>query len=115
MKRYLSRIFAVLILAILVSACAGGTGSTVTDEPAAESTAEPAQEPEMPEEAAELSLTLHSQDAPEAEQTFHTSNRETIEAFHDLFECVKRQREYPSAYTDSAGRQPVSFAAGSPD
>lgn len=86
MKRYLSRIFAVLILAILVSACAGGTGRTVTDEPAAESTAEPAQEAEMPEESAELSLTLYSQDAPEAEQTFLTSNRETVEAFHDLFE-----------------------------
>ncbi|MBQ1439577.1 MAG: hypothetical protein IIZ10_07805 [Solobacterium sp.] len=86
MKQYLSRIFAVLILAILVSACAGGIERTVTDEPAAEPTAEPTHVAEMPEEAAELSLTLHSADAPEAEQIFHTSNHETVEAFHDLFE-----------------------------
>ncbi len=86
MKRYLNRIFAAMTLAILVSACAGGTGSTVTDEPAAESTAEPAQEAEMPEEAAELSLTLHSQDAPEKEQIFRSSDHETAAEFSELFE-----------------------------
>ena len=86
MKQYLSMIFAAVTLAMMISACAKPAGSTGTEEAPADPAAEPAQAAETPEESAELSLTLHSQDAPEAEQTFHTSDRETVEAFHDLFE-----------------------------
>lgn len=64
MKRYLSKMLVAMALAVLVSPCAGCTGSTVTNEPEAEPAAQPAQAPEVPEETPELRLTLHSQDAP---------------------------------------------------
>lgn len=95
MKRYLSKMFTFLILAVLVSACAKPAGSTGTEEAPAEPAAEPAQAAETPEEAAELSLTLHSADAPEAEQIFRTSDHEAAAEFNGLF------KELISAEDDS--------------
>ena len=86
MKQYLRTILILLFLAVLVSACANRTGSTVTNEPAAEPAAEPAQEAEVPEETPELRLTVRLQEAPQEEQNFRTSDRETAAEFHNLFE-----------------------------
>ena len=86
MKRYLRKMFAAMTLAILVSACAKPAGSTVTNEPTADPSAEPVRTAEVSEERIELSLMVRSQDAPEAEQTFHTSDRETVEEFNNFFE-----------------------------
>lgn len=86
MKGYLNRIFAAMTLAMLVTACAKPAGSTGTEEAPAEPAAEPAQAAETPEESAELSLTLHSADAPEEEQIFRSSDHETAAEFNSLFE-----------------------------
>ncbi|MBQ8067541.1 MAG: hypothetical protein IJ201_04245 [Solobacterium sp.] len=86
MKRYLSKMLVAMALAVLFSACANRTGSTVTNEPAAEPAAQPAQAAEVPEETPELRLTVRLQDAPQEEQNFRTSDRETAAEFHNLFE-----------------------------
>lgn len=86
MKRYLNRIFAAMTLAMLVTACAEPAGSPVNEEPHAESVAEPGPVTETPEEVPELSLTLHSLDAPEKEQIFRSSDHETAAEFSELFE-----------------------------
>ena len=86
MKRYLSMIFAAVTLAMMISACAKPAGRTETSESAADPSADPVQTAEVSEERIELSLTVRSQDAPEEEQNFRTSDRETAAKFHNLFE-----------------------------
>ena len=86
MKQYLSMIFAAVTLAMMISACAKPAGSTGTEEAPAEPTAEPAQAAEVPEETPELRLTVRLQEAPQEEQNFRTSDRETAAEFHNLFE-----------------------------